>query len=62
VPPAEKLLEGVSGIETLKALAADSAHSKDDLFALCGPDADQARWLYNPRGDQTLDDLKQAAH
>src|SRR5262249_34509722 len=36
-----------------------SANSKDDLFALCGPDADQARRLYDPLGNHTLDELKQ---
>jgi para-nitrobenzyl esterase len=103
--PVQKLLEGVSGPETLKALAADTtppgmamsiidgrflperpetalaagkqamvptiigandrdlpigtANTKDELFALFGPDVDAARTLYDPRGDQTLDELKQ---
>ena len=36
-----------------------TAGSKDELFANFGPDADAARKLYNPRGDQSLDELKQ---
>jgi para-nitrobenzyl esterase len=102
---AEELVEGVSGKETLAALAAGStppgmamsiidkqflparpeealaaehqakvptiigandrdlpigtARNKDELFALFGPDANQARKLYDPHGDQTLDELKQ---
>jgi para-nitrobenzyl esterase len=35
------------------------ANNKDELFALFGADADQARKLYDPRGDETLDELKQ---
>jgi para-nitrobenzyl esterase len=35
------------------------ADSNDALFALFGPDAAEARELYDPRGDQTLDELKQ---
>jgi para-nitrobenzyl esterase len=35
------------------------AKSKDELFALFGADADQARKLYDPRGDEALDALKQ---
>jgi para-nitrobenzyl esterase len=103
--PAEKLLEGVSGVDTIKALVAGTtppgmamsiidgrflperpeaalaadhqamvpviigandrdlpigaAHSKDDLFTLFGPDAAQARSLYDPLGNHTLDELKQ---
>jgi para-nitrobenzyl esterase len=37
------------------------ANSKDDLFAAFGPDAAEARKLYDPRGDQTLEELKQQA-
>jgi para-nitrobenzyl esterase len=40
-------------------LYADTARSKDELFARFGPDAAVARGLYDPRGDQTLDELKQ---
>jgi len=103
--PVEKLLEDVSSVDTIKALAAGttppgmamsiidgrflperpeaalaasqqamvpviigandralpigSANSKDDLFALFGPDAAQARRLYDPLGNHTLDELKQ---
>jgi len=103
--PAEKLLEGVSGVATLKALAAGttppgmamsivdgrflperpeaalaagrqavvpviigandrdlaigSASTKYELFGLFGPDADRARKLYDPLGNQTLDELRQ---
>jgi para-nitrobenzyl esterase len=103
--PAEKFVEGLSGQETLAALAAGTtppgmamsiidkqflparpeevlaaehqaqvptiigandrdlpigtASNKDELFAVFGPDAEQARKLYDPRGDQTLDELKQ---
>jgi para-nitrobenzyl esterase len=35
------------------------AKSKDELFALFGADADQARKLYDPQGDEPLDALKQ---
>jgi len=35
------------------------ANSKDQIFAIFGPDADAARKLYDPLGDQTLDELKQ---
>jgi para-nitrobenzyl esterase len=35
------------------------ANSKDDLFAAFGADAATARKLYDPRGDQTLEELKQ---
>ncbi len=36
-----------------------TARSKDELFSLFGPDAAIARGLYDPRGDQSLDELKQ---
>jgi para-nitrobenzyl esterase len=36
-----------------------NALSKDDLFANFGPDADTARRIYDPRGDQPLEELKQ---
>ena len=35
------------------------ADSKDALFVIFGADATEARKLYDPRGDQTLDELKQ---
>lgn len=35
------------------------ANSKDELFAAFGPRADDARKLYDRRGDQTLEELKQ---
>jgi para-nitrobenzyl esterase len=35
----------------------DMAKSKDELFAVFGPDAARARELYDPRGDQTLEEL-----
>ena len=35
------------------------ANSKDDLVKAFGPDAAEARKLYDPRGDQTLEELKQ---
>ena len=35
------------------------ASSKDELFAAFGADAADARKRYDPRGDQTLDELKQ---
>jgi para-nitrobenzyl esterase len=37
----------------------DLANSEDDLFKEFGPDAAEARKLYDPRGDQTLEELKQ---
>jgi len=40
-------------------LGIGNASSKDELFAQFGPYADAARKLYDPRGDQTLDELKQ---
>jgi para-nitrobenzyl esterase len=103
--PAEKLLEGISGPVTLKALGAGttppgmamaivdgrflpeppgqalaagrqavvpiiigandrdlaigSAGTKYELFGVFGPDADRARKLYDPLGNQTLDELRQ---
>ena len=39
--------------------AQGSAESKDALFAIFGANAVQARKLYDPQGDQTLDELKQ---
>ena len=103
--PVEKLLEGVSGPATLKALSAGvaplgmamaivdgrflpevpeaalaagrqavvpvivgandrdlpigTASTKYELFGLFGPDAEQARKLYDPLATQTLDELKQ---
>jgi para-nitrobenzyl esterase len=36
-----------------------TARSKDELFAIFGPDAEHARKLYDPHGDQSLDELKQ---
>jgi len=103
--PAEKLLEGVSGAATVKALSAGmtppgmamsiidgrflpeppeaalaagrqtvvpvmvgandrdlavgSASTKYELFGLFGPDADRARKVYDPLGNQTLDELTQ---
>jgi para-nitrobenzyl esterase len=35
------------------------AKSKDELFALFGADADQARKFYDPQGDESFDELKQ---
>ena len=35
------------------------AQSKDEVFAIFGPDAGAARKLYDPLGNQTLDELKQ---
>jgi len=40
-------------------LATWHARSKDELFANFGPDASEARSVYDPRGDQTLEELKQ---
>jgi len=40
-------------------LGIGSAGSKDELFALFGSNSPEARRLYDPRGDQTLDELKQ---
>jgi para-nitrobenzyl esterase len=39
--------------------AQGSAESKDELFAIFGANAGEARKLYDPQGDQTLDELKQ---
>ena len=39
--------------------ALGSAANKDELFALFGAHAAEARKLYDPQGDQTLDELKQ---
>jgi para-nitrobenzyl esterase len=36
-----------------------TANSKDELFALFGPYVEEARKLYDPKGSQTLDELKQ---
>jgi para-nitrobenzyl esterase len=36
-----------------------TASSKEELFAMFGPYGEQARKLYDPHGDQTLDELKQ---
>ena len=36
-----------------------TAASKEQLFALFGPDTSAARKVYDPLGDQTLDELKQ---
>jgi len=40
-------------------LPSGSAKSKDELFAVFGPAAEQAREAYDPLGNQTLDELKQ---
>jgi para-nitrobenzyl esterase len=42
-------------------LYAANANSKDELFSNFGADAAAARKLYDPRGDQTLAELKQQA-
>jgi len=39
-------------------LPSGSAKSKEELFAVFGPDAEQARKAYDPLGNQTLDELK----
>ena len=44
---------------TDRDLALGSADNKDELFAIFGVNAVQARKLYDPQGDQTLDELKQ---
>jgi len=44
---------------TDRDLAIGTAHSKDELFANFRPDAEEARRLYDPNGDQTIDELKQ---
>jgi para-nitrobenzyl esterase len=40
-------------------LGAGTAATKDALFAVFGPDAAAARTAYDPRGTETLDELKQ---
>ena len=40
-------------------LGTGRADSKDNLFAAFGPSADEARKLYDPHGNETLDELKQ---
>jgi para-nitrobenzyl esterase len=40
-------------------LGVGRATSKDELFALFGVDANQARKLYDPQGDESLDELRQ---
>ena len=40
-------------------LGIGTANSKDELFAIFGSYADEARKLYDPQGYQTLDELKQ---
>jgi para-nitrobenzyl esterase len=40
-------------------LPVGAANSKDELFTSFGPKAPEARKAYDPRGDQTLDELKQ---
>jgi len=40
-------------------LPVGAANSKDELFAIFGASADEARKLYDPNGDQSLDELKQ---
>lgn len=40
-------------------LGLGTANGKDELFAVFGSAAGEARRLYDPRGDQTLDELKQ---
>jgi para-nitrobenzyl esterase len=42
-----------------RELALGVAKTKDDVFTVFGPNAVQARGLYDPLGDQTLDELKQ---
>jgi|HubBroStandDraft_4_1064222.scaffolds.fasta_scaffold01110_11 para-nitrobenzyl esterase len=43
-------------------LALGAAPDKDELFAIFGANAVQARKLYDPQGDQTLDELKQQVY
>ena len=43
-------------------LALGSAGNKDELFAIFGAYAVQARTLYDPQGDQSLDELKQQVY
>jgi para-nitrobenzyl esterase len=40
-------------------LGLGTAQTKDALFAIFGVHAAEARKLYDPRGDQTFDELKQ---
>jgi len=40
-------------------LGIGNASGKDDLFSVFGSNASEARKLYDPRGDQLLDELKQ---
>jgi len=40
-------------------LGIGSANSKDEVFLLFGPHADEGRQLYDPRGEETLEELKQ---
>ena len=47
---------------TDRDLALGSAADKDELFAIFGANAVQARKLYDPQGDQTLDELKQQVY
>jgi para-nitrobenzyl esterase len=47
---------------TDRDLALGSATNKDELFAIFGANAVQARKLYDPQGDQTLDELKQQVY
>jgi para-nitrobenzyl esterase len=42
-----------------RELPIGNAGSKDEVFSNFGPDAAEARRLYDPRGDQTLAELKQ---
>jgi len=44
---------------TDRDLAIGTAHSKEELFANFGPNAAEASRLYDPNGDQTLDELEQ---
>src|SRR5262249_39483754 len=44
---------------TDRDLAMGRANSKDDLFAIFGPDATEARKRYDPRGEQTLAELSE---
>jgi para-nitrobenzyl esterase len=46
---------------TDRDLGIGKARSKDELFEIFGPNAAWARSLYDPRGDETLDELKQQA-
>jgi para-nitrobenzyl esterase len=46
---------------TNRDLGIGNARSKDQLFKIFGPNAARARSLYDPQGDQTLDELRQQA-